>query len=111
MKTLVLSRPGISWTVSTPRPGTTPKIPPLIQEHMSHSPGGKDETPSDTAVRRLVRRLDHASGGPSLKEWTRIVEADKGGRGDGDGGGPEKAGRWLKLQPASMLKPPRPGSC
>ncbi|QOD06134.1 metal-dependent phosphohydrolase [Pseudarthrobacter sp. BIM B-2242] len=58
------------------------KVLPLIREHMCHTPGG-DEKVSDTAVRRLLRRLDHAGGGPSLKEWSRLVEADKAGRGDG----------------------------
>ncbi|MBG0738980.1 metal-dependent phosphohydrolase [Paeniglutamicibacter antarcticus] len=58
------------------------KILPLIREHMCHTPGGGVEI-SDTAVRRLLRRLDHASGGPSLTDWARLVEADKAGRGVG----------------------------
>ncbi|WP_354214902.1 HD domain-containing protein [Arthrobacter sp. UYCo732] len=58
------------------------KILPLIREHMCHTPGGGVEiTPS--AVRRLLRRLDNAGGGPTLKQWSRLVEADKAGRGPG----------------------------
>jgi tRNA nucleotidyltransferase (CCA-adding enzyme) len=58
------------------------KILPLIREHMCHTPGGGVEiTPS--AVRRLLRRLDHAGGGPTLKQWSLLVEADKAGRGEG----------------------------
>jgi tRNA nucleotidyltransferase (CCA-adding enzyme) len=83
------------------------KILPLVREHMSHSPGGEDAPPPDTAVRRLVRRLDHAGGGPTLKEWTRIVEADKGGRGDGPNGGPEKAAQWLAIAERIDAENPR----
>lgn len=58
------------------------KILPLIREHMCHTPGGGVEI-SPSAVRRLLRRLDHAGGGPTLKQWSLLVEADKAGRGDG----------------------------
>ncbi|TQJ66560.1 tRNA nucleotidyltransferase (CCA-adding enzyme) [Arthrobacter sp. SLBN-100] len=58
------------------------KILPLIREHMCHSPGGGVEI-SGSAVRRLLRRLDNAGGGPTLKQWAQLVEADKAGRGEG----------------------------
>ena len=58
------------------------KILPLIREHMCHTPGGGVEI-SPSAVRRLLRRLDHAGGGPTLKQWSLLVEADKAGRGAG----------------------------
>jgi tRNA nucleotidyltransferase (CCA-adding enzyme) len=58
------------------------KILPLIREHMCHTPGGGVEI-SPSAVRRLLRRLDHAGGGPTLKQWSLLVEADKAGRGEG----------------------------
>ena len=58
------------------------KILPLIREHMCHTPGGGVEI-SPSAVRRLLRRLDNAGGGPTLKQWALLVEADKGGRGEG----------------------------
>ncbi|WP_422758941.1 CCA tRNA nucleotidyltransferase [Paenarthrobacter sp. C1] len=58
------------------------KILPLIREHMCHTPGGGVEI-SPSAVRRLLRRLDHTGGGPTLKQWSLLVEADKAGRGEG----------------------------
>lgn len=58
------------------------KILPLIREHMCHTPGGGVEI-SPSAVRRLLRRLDNAGGGPTLKQWSLLVEADKAGRGEG----------------------------
>lgn len=42
------------------------KILPLIDRHMRHTPGGDVEI-SDSAVRGLMRRLDHANGGPTLQ--------------------------------------------
>ncbi|HEX9089587.1 MAG TPA: HD domain-containing protein [Arthrobacter sp.] len=58
------------------------KILPLVREHMCHTPGGGVEI-SPSAVRRLLRRLDNAGGGPTLKQWSLLVEADKAGRGPG----------------------------
>jgi tRNA nucleotidyltransferase (CCA-adding enzyme) len=58
------------------------KILPLIREHMCHTPGGGVEI-SPSAVRRLLRRLDNTGGGPTLKQWSLLVEADKAGRGEG----------------------------
>ena len=72
------------------------KILPLIREHMCHTPGGDQEV-SDTAVRRLLRRLDHAQGGPTLKEWSRLVEADKAGRGAGAQQGLDHLPAWLGI--------------
>jgi tRNA nucleotidyltransferase (CCA-adding enzyme) len=72
------------------------KILPLIQEHMCHTPGG-DVQVSDSAVRRLLRRLDHAGGGPTLKEWSRLVEADKAGRGEGARHGHNHLPNWLAI--------------
>lgn len=71
------------------------KILPLIREHMCHTPGG-DERVSYTAVRRLLRRLDNAGGGPTLKEWSRLVEADKAGRGEGARHGFNHLPIWLE---------------
>jgi tRNA nucleotidyltransferase (CCA-adding enzyme) len=82
------------------------KILPLVREHMSHSPGGEEGTVSDSAVRRLVRRLDHAGGGPTLREWTRLVEADKGGRGLGPDGG-AKVAQWLSAAERLDAENPR----
>ncbi|MBT2586640.1 CCA tRNA nucleotidyltransferase [Arthrobacter sp. ISL-95] len=71
------------------------KILPLIREHMCHSPEGHQGIISDSAVRRLIRRLDHANGGPSLEDWARLVEADKAGRGVGARQGVNHLPTWL----------------
>lgn len=71
------------------------QILPLIDRHMCHSPGGDQEL-TDSAVRRLLRRLDHAGGGPTLKTWARLVEADKSGRGPGARHGRDYVPEWLE---------------
>lgn len=72
------------------------KILPLIREHMCHTSGGGVEV-SDSAVRRLLRRLDSAGGGPTLKQWSQLVEADKTGRGDGARQGKNHLPDWLAI--------------
>ncbi|HEX9228019.1 MAG TPA: HD domain-containing protein, partial [Arthrobacter sp.] len=72
------------------------KILPLIDRHMCHNPGGDVEI-SDSAVRRLLRRLDHAGGGPTLQTWARLVEADKAGRGEGARKGRDYVPDWLAV--------------
>lgn len=72
------------------------KILPLIREHMCHTPGGGVEI-SDSAVRRLLRRLDNAGGGPTLKQWSQLVEADKAGRGEGARHGRNHLPDWLAI--------------
>jgi tRNA nucleotidyltransferase (CCA-adding enzyme) len=52
---------------------------------------------SDSAVRRLLRRLDHAGGGPTLQTWARLVEADKAGRGHGAKRGRNYLPDWLAV--------------
>lgn len=71
------------------------KILPLIREHMCHTPEGRGGKISDSAVRRLIRRLDHANGGPSVKDWARLVEADKAGRGADARQGVNHLPTWL----------------
>ncbi|WP_364305771.1 CCA tRNA nucleotidyltransferase [Paenarthrobacter nitroguajacolicus] len=71
------------------------KILPLIREHMCHSPEGHQGTISDSAVRRLIRRLDHANSGPSIEDWARLVESDKAGRGAGARQGVNHLPTWL----------------
>lgn len=71
------------------------QILPLIDRHMCHSPGGNQEL-TDSAVRRLLRRLDHAGGGPTLKTWARLVEADKAGRGAGARKARDYVPEWLE---------------
>ncbi len=70
------------------------KILSLIREHMCHTPDGQG-TVSDSAVRRLIRRLDHVNGGPSIEDWARLVEADKAGRGVGARQGVNHLPTWL----------------
>ncbi|GAA4034695.1 hypothetical protein GCM10023063_18570 [Arthrobacter methylotrophus] len=72
------------------------KILPLIREHMCHTPGGGVEV-SPSAVRRLLRRLDHAGGGPTLEQWSLLVEADKAGRGEGARKGVDHLPDWLSI--------------
>ncbi len=72
------------------------KILPRIDRHMCHTPGGDVEI-SDSAVRRLLRRLDHAGGGPTLQTWARLVEADKAGRGPGALKGRDYLPDWLAV--------------
>lgn len=72
------------------------KILPLIREHMCHTPGGGVEI-SDSAVRRLLRRLDNAGGGPTLKQWSQLVEADKAGRGEGARHTRNYLNDWLEI--------------
>ncbi|WP_223943725.1 HD domain-containing protein [Arthrobacter sp. StoSoilB20] len=71
------------------------KILPLIREHMCHTPEGPQGVISDSAVRRLVRRLNQPNGGPSIKDWARLVEADKAGRGVGARQGVNHLPTWL----------------
>ena len=72
------------------------KVLPLIREHMCHTPGGGVAI-SDSAVRRLLRRLDNAGGGPTLKQWSQLVEADKAGRGAGARKGINHLPDWLSI--------------
>lgn len=72
------------------------KILPLVREHMCHTPGGGVEV-SDSAVRRLLRRLDNAGGGPTLKQWSQLVEADKAGRGEGARHTRNYLSDWLEI--------------
>jgi tRNA nucleotidyltransferase (CCA-adding enzyme) len=71
------------------------KILPLIREHMCHTPEGPQGAISDSAVRRLIRRLNQANGGPSITDWARLVEADKEGRGPGARQGVNHLPTWL----------------
>ena len=62
----------------------------LVREHMAHASGGAVSAPQ---VRRLVRRL--ASGGATLHEWARVVDADCAGRGAS--AKPSPAASWLDV--------------
>ena len=61
---------------------------------MCNTPGGDVEI-RDSAVRRLLRRLDHAGGGPTLQTRARLVEADKAGRGPRARKGRDYLPDWL----------------
>jgi len=85
------------------------KILPLIREHMCHTPEGPQGTISDSAVRRLLRRLDETSGGPSIQDWARLVEADKRGRGIGARQGINHLPTWLE-KAERLAKQPAAGT-
>jgi len=53
----------------------------LVQTHMDHIAVGDGQAPSSKAVRRLIRKLDDGFEESSLKNWTLLVNADRGGRG------------------------------
>lgn len=59
----------------------------VIREHMMHV-----ATPSARASRRLRSRL--ASGGATLQQWARVVDADLAGRGAS--ARPSPAAEWLR---------------
>lgn len=68
------------------------RIGGLVAEHMCHvSTVG---SPTRSAVRRLVRRLDRRSG-VSIADWARVVDADVAGRGPA--GSPPVSGPWVAL--------------
>lgn len=68
------------------------RVTPLVAEHMCHA--GVQGTPSKSAVRSLIRRLDAAGGGSTIEDWARVVDADCAGRGPGAKASPTVA--WLE---------------
>lgn len=50
------------------------QVPVLVREHMCHT-----NTPTYKNVRKMVARLEEA--GTTFEAWTRVAEADRGGRG------------------------------
>lgn len=68
--------------IGTPR-SVKDKVLPIIDEHMCHS--SVQGEPTETAVRRLTRRLLGTNNrGPSIETWARVVDADVTGRGAGN---------------------------
>ncbi len=66
------------------------RILPLVAEHMCHT-STTSATPTKSAVRRLIRRLQPAS----IIEWAWVVDADCAGRGVGAKESPAPA--WVAL--------------
>lgn len=65
---------------------TLREVPILVREHMCHV-----HTPTPRSLRNLVARLD----GVSIQTWSRLAEADRGGRGTASTSGVSK--EWLEL--------------
>ena len=79
------------------------KVLPLIREHMRHV--SLDETPTPSAVRRLMRDLAGDSGnGPGIEDWARVVDADLAGRGPG--AKPPVSAPWLAVAATVHVAPP-----
>ncbi|NQX29682.1 hypothetical protein HQQ81_20235 [Microbacteriaceae bacterium VKM Ac-2854] len=81
----LLARLGAPASVAEP-------ISAVIREHMMHV-----GTPSARAARRLSSRLE--SGGATLQQWARVVDADLTGRGPSARPSPAQA--WLAAAGAS----------
>jgi tRNA nucleotidyltransferase (CCA-adding enzyme) len=81
----------------------TPKIVPLVREHMQVA---QSATPSAATDRRLVRRLAGPAGkGPTIQQWAAVVGADHAGRGSASR--PSPADAWLRVLEADELDRPR----
>lgn len=72
------------------------KVLPLVREHMSYLSFREDEVPTDSAVRRLMRRLEGDDGrGPTIHDWARVLEADASGRAAGNR--PSRGNVWTEV--------------
>lgn len=65
------------------------EVPLIVRNHMCHA-----TSVSSRAVRRLVARLDNGGNGTTLEAWSRVTEADVGGRGSASSSGVSEP--WLK---------------
>lgn len=71
------------------------KVLPLVREHMCYASVDTD-VPTDSTVRRLIRRLEGENGrGPTIHDWARVLEADASGRGAGNRA--SKGGAWVAV--------------
>ena len=77
------------------------KVGPIVREHMCTS-SHVGERPSKHAMRRFLRRLDTAGGGPTVEQWAAVVTADQWGRGSGAKVAP--VADWLEV--AAAVGPP-----
>jgi tRNA nucleotidyltransferase (CCA-adding enzyme) len=78
------------------------KVLPIVAEHMctaSHI----GRTPTQSAVRRFLRRLNTENGGPTVEQWAAVVTADQAGRGTGAKVAP--VAEWLRV--AATVGPPQ----
>ncbi|MBC9706662.1 MAG: hypothetical protein H9W81_17250 [Enterococcus sp.] len=67
------------------------EVPLIVLNHMCHA-----TTVSSRAVRRLIARLDNNGNGTTLEAWSRVTEADVGGRGSASSSGVSKP--WLEYK-------------
>lgn len=74
------------------------QVPLIVLSHMSHI-----HAPSEPSVRKLRAKLDNDGKGTTLEMWTRVADADKGGRGSASSQG-SIAGPWLKMEKSIIAK-------
>lgn len=74
------------------------QVPLIVLSHMSHI-----HAPSEPSVRKLRTKLDNDGNGTTLEMWTRVADADKGGRGSASSQG-SIAGSWLKIEKSIIAK-------
>jgi tRNA nucleotidyltransferase (CCA-adding enzyme) len=77
------------------------QVPLIVLSHMSHI-----HAPSEPSVRKLRNKLDNDGDGTTLEMWTRVADADKGGRGSASAKG-SIAESWLKMEQAIIKKDER----
>lgn len=74
------------------------QVPLIVLSHMSHI-----HAPSEPSVRKLRTKLDNDGNGTTLEMWTRVADADKGGRGSASSNG-SIAESWLKIEQSIIRK-------
>lgn len=74
------------------------QVPLIVLSHMSHI-----HKPSEPSVRKLRSKLDNDGNGTTLEMWTRVADADKGGRGSASSKG-SIAESWLKIEKSIIRK-------
>lgn len=94
LATKFLEQIGASKAVKT-------QVPLIVLAHMSHI-----HPPSEPSTRKLLKKLDNDGNGTTLEMWTRVADADKGGRGSASSKG-SIAAPWLKMEKSIIEKDER----
>lgn len=74
------------------------QVPLIVLAHMSHI-----HKPSEPSVRKLISKLNNDGKGTTLEMWTRVADADKGGRGSASSK-ESVAESWLKIEKSIIQK-------
>jgi tRNA nucleotidyltransferase (CCA-adding enzyme) len=74
------------------------QVPLIVLSHMSHI-----HAPSEPSVRKLIKKLDNDGRGTTLEMWTRVADADKGGRGSASSQ-ESIAKSWLEMEKSIIEK-------